>query len=433
MARLTKRLIDSIKPDEKLDIRLWHDDPRGLGVRLKPSGVKTFFYQYRSPESGKKKRYTIGQYGRLTLEQARRKAVNLADRVEGGEDPQLTKKQKRQQAKTALTITQLCDDYMRDARAGRVRYRGKPKKKSTLDIDDGRIKRHIKPLLGDRHAREVTTADVERFMDDVRLGKTATVVKTKPRGKARVTGGVFAASRTIDLLGSIFSYAVKRQIRDSNPVKGVEREPTKGRDRFLNPDEYHRFGEALDELEHEVANPTAVQAARVLALTGCRRNEIFGLKRTEIDSHHQCLRLSDTKVGQQVRPVGRVAMKLLLAACASHDTSPYVFPARRGNGHLVGVKLIRKAIAKAGLERVMIHTLRHAFSTVAHELGYSEMTIAGLLGHQVYSVTGRYAHHVDHALIAAADKVSATIAARLEGRDEAEGKVVSITGQGLRP
>ncbi len=76
-------------------------------------------------------------------------------------------------------------------------------------------------------------------------------------------------------------------------------------------------------------------------------------------------------------------MKLLLAACASHDTSPYVFPARRGDGHLVGVKLIRKAIAKAGLERVMIHTLRHAFSTVAHELGYSEMTIAGLLGHQV--------------------------------------------------
>ncbi len=45
LARLTKRLIDSIKPDEKLDIRLWHDDPRGLGVRLKPSGVKTFFYQ----------------------------------------------------------------------------------------------------------------------------------------------------------------------------------------------------------------------------------------------------------------------------------------------------------------------------------------------------------------------------------------------------
>lgn len=432
MARLTKRLIDSTKSDEKRDIRLWHDDPRGFGVRIKPSGVKTFFYQYRSPESGKKKRYTIGQYGRLTLEKARRRAVNLADRVEGGEDPQLTKKQKRQQAKTALTIARLCDDYMLDARAGRVRYRGKPKKQSTLDIDEGRIERHIKPLLGDRLAREVTTADVERFMDDVRLGKTAVVIKTKPRGKARVTGGAITASRTVDLLGSIFSYAVRRQVRDDNPVKGVEREPTKSRGRYLNPDEYRLFGEALDDLEREAANPIPIRAARVLALTGCRRNEILGLKRAEIDTHHQCLRLSDTKTGQQVRPVGRVAMKLLTAACASHDNGPYVFPASRGDGHLVGTKLIGKAFAKAGIEGATIHTLRHAFSTVAHELGYSEMTIAGLLGHQVHSVTGRYAHHVDRALIAAANRISAAIAARLEGRDEAEGKVVSIASDGRR-
>ncbi len=130
--------------------------------------------------------------------------------------------------------------------------------------------------------------------------------------------------------------------------------------------------------------------------------------------------------------MGRVAMNMLNRLCAS-DNGPHVFPASRGDGHLVGTKLIGKAFAKAGIDGATIHTLRHAFSTVAHELGYSEMTIAGLLGHHVYSVTGRYAHHVDHALIAAADKVSATIAARLEGRDEDEGKVVSITGEGRQP
>ena len=131
--------------------------------------------------------------------------------------------------------------------------------------------------------------------------------------------------------------------------------------------------------------------------------------------------------------MGRVGGRVRWAGGAGKDAGGCGVHERGGNGNLGGVKWNRKAIAKAGLERVMIHTLRHAFSTVAHELGYSEMTIAGLLGHHVYSVTGRYAHHVDHALIAAADKVSATIAARLEGRDEAEGKVVSITGQGLRP
>jgi|ETNvirenome_6_85_1030632.scaffolds.fasta_scaffold00069_42 hypothetical protein len=63
----------------------------------------------------------------------------------------------------------------------------------------------------------------------------------------------------------------------------------------------------------------------------------------------------------------------------------------------------------------------------------SELTIAGLLGHRVPSVTGRYAHHVDRALIAAADRVSATIAARLEGREGEGARVVSITDRAAVP
>ncbi len=92
----------------------------------------------------------------------------------------------------------------------------------------------------------------------------------------------------------------------------------------------------------------------------------------------------------------------------------------------MSAKLVRKAFAKAGIEGASIHTLRHAFSTVAHELGYSEMTIAGLLGHKGHSVTGRYAHHVDRALIAAADRVSAVIADRLAGKDSSEETVVDL-------
>lgn len=430
MARLTKRAIDSARRPASGDIRLWDDNPRGLGLRVKASGVRTFFFQYRSPVDFRKRRYTIGQYGAFTLEQAQAEARKLAARVADGIDPQLAKRAAKSEAlSTAVTISALCEEYLADARGGLVTYRGRPKKESTLNIDDGRVERHIKPLLGPMLARDVTGADVERFMHDVRLGKTAAVVKTGPRGKARVTGGATTASRTVDLLGSVFSYAIKRGVRTDNPVAGIERPPPVKRDRVLSPDEYARLGTALDELERAGAKGAAIRAARVLALTGCRRGEILALKRTEVDGHGQCLRLADTKAGQQVRPIGRAPMELLLVTCIG-DESPWVFPASRGDGHLVDVKTIKEAIESAKLKGVTIHTLRHAFASVANELGYSELVIGGLLGHRSHSITGRYAHHVDRALVAAADRVASVIWARLQGQEDAGAKVVSIGGEG---
>jgi integrase len=161
-------------------------------------------------------------------------------------------------------------------------------------------------------------------------------------------------------------------------------------------------------------NPVAINACRLLALTGCHRGEVFGLLKTEIDDHAQCLRLGDTKTGQQVRVVGRSAMDLLDGLDEGTD-SKFVFPASQGNGHLTDAKLFRHVCAEAGLEGVSLHMLRHSFATLALELEYSELTIAGLLGHRSHSVTSRYAHNVDRAQIAAADRVSALIARRMDG------------------
>jgi len=417
MARLTKRLIDMSKPNDGKEIRLWDEDPRGFGLRIKPSGVKTFFVQYRSPITFKKSRFTIGQYGRLTLDEARSEARKVLGCVEKGEDPVDEKKRARAHAlTTAGTVNALCDDYMRDALAGKVTYRGKAKKATTLEIDGGRINRHIKPLLGKYRVTDVTQKSVEKFMHDVRLGKTATVEKTKPRGKARVTGGDGTARRAVGLLGSIFSYAVKEGLRPDNPVTGIERAPDKKRTRSLSPDEYLSLGKSLDTLEKEGANPVAIRAIKVLVLSGCRRGEVYGLRKTEVDTHHQCFRFDDTKSGQQVRAVGRSVMDLVLTA-PEKEGVPFVFPATRSDGHLKDVKVFRKACEMAKLENVTIHTLRHSFATTANELEYSEITIAGLLGHGRHSTTARYTHLIDHALVTAADRISALIAARMEGRE----------------
>jgi integrase len=86
-----------------------------------------------------------------------------------------------------------------------------------------------------------------------------------------------------------------------------------------------------------------------------------------------------------------------------------------GDGHFIGVvRVLHRVCAKAKLDDVTPHTLRHTFASVAGELGFSELTIAGLLGHSVRGVTQSYVH-LDRALAVAADQVSAAIAQLLDG------------------
>ncbi len=427
MARLTKRKIDAAISGATNDVRLWDDDPRGFGIRIKPTGAATFFIQYTSPVTFKKVRHSIDQYGRLTLDQARDEAKDLFRLVAKGEDPAFTKRDARHDSAATITVAEFCEEYMRDAEAGIATFRGRPKKQSTLRIDRGRIDRHIKPTLGRKLVREVTRQDVERAMHDIRLGKTAKVVKTKPRGRAVVKGGAGTAKRCIAFLSAIFSYAEKLGIRPDNPVRGIELRPDGKRDRVLSPDEYRALGEAFEDLKKEGANPDAIRAYKVLALTGCRKSEIFALKKSEVDVHNKCLRLQDTKTGQQVRAIGSPAIELLIDGRNSNENdSEYVFPAVKGDGHMTDVKVFKRAREKSGLKDFSLHTLRHSFASVGLELEYSEMTIGGILGHRSHSVTARYAHHVDRSLVAAAERISLTVAQRLDGKNSGRNNIIRL-------
>ncbi|MBT4490505.1 MAG: integrase arm-type DNA-binding domain-containing protein, partial [Rhodospirillaceae bacterium] len=162
MTRLNKRKVDAEIARASKEFRLWDDDPRGLGLRIKPNGSATFFMQYQSPASFKKVRHSIGQYGRITIDQARTEAKRLYEIVAKGRDPILEKRQARHDANTALSMAGFCDDYMRDAEAGLVTYRGRAKRPSTIAVDQGRVERHIKPLLGKKLVRDITRRDIEK-------------------------------------------------------------------------------------------------------------------------------------------------------------------------------------------------------------------------------------------------------------------------------
>ena len=425
-SKLTKKLLDKQKPSAGDDYRIWDTELKGFGVRIKGSGVITFFAQFTSPETGKKTRATIGQYGRVTPDEARGGAKRIFGRVAAGVDPVRERNRARLEATAnGITVAEFCDEYIADARAGKVLYRGRPKGALTIDYDVGRIQRHIKPLIGSMLVGAATQDDIIHLYNDIRLGKTATTEKTKPRGVARVKGGETAATRTLGSLGSIFSYAVKRRLRIDNPCRGVERASDGRRDRILTPIEYRALADAFTQLESNGANPTAIAAYRALMCSGYRKSEIFGLKPTAVDYHRHCIRLDSSKSGQQVRAMGITALRVIESAAKARK-SQYVFPAKVGEGHVTDVRLFSKAVKVAGLDGITLHALRHSFASVALELEYSELTIAAMLGHRVSSVTSRYAHTVDRVVIAAADRVSQEIASRMLGDGGETAKVIDL-------
>jgi integrase len=422
MPRLTKRIIDALRPAQGADLFAWDNELRGFGVRMKPSGRASYLVQYRTAH-GRTRRYAFAKVGTVTPHQARRLAREHLAEVEQGRDPSAERHQRRE----ALTVTQLCREYLDAARKGVVATRFKrPKRPSTVAFDAGRISRHIVPLIGNRIAGELTRADVQRMADDISAGRTAAVIKTGPRGKAVVTGGAGTAARVIGLLSGIFTWAERRGlVSGPNPAWGVEKHRGEAKERGLSPEELARLGAVLRGRGAD--RPMACDAVRLIALTGLRREEACGWRWHEIDQAGHCLRLETTKTGRSTRPIGKAALHLLLTI--PRRQSEFVFPNRDGSGRADLKKAIAALFDGAGLEDARSHDLRRTFASTAAELGYSDATIAELIGHARRGVTERhYVRRPDAVLIAAADRVAAQITAVMAGNAGAEIFPIKKTG-----
>jgi len=231
-------------------------------------------------------------------------------------------------------------------------------------------------------------------------------VKTKKRGRAIVTGGKGTAARTAGLLGGIFSYAVAEGYRPDNPVKGLRRPKDRTREWRLDDAGYRKLGKCLSSAEANGERWQRVLATRVAAMTGCRLDEIEGLLKTEVDPAGMALRLSKTKDGKSIRPVGSAVIAVLKSASAKSH-SKYVFPAITSDiKHHTGLTRWLQKISSKDVPGITSHGLRHSFSSAAEDLGYSIPTIKALIGHSRASVTEGYIHKIDAALLAAADRVA---------------------------
>ncbi|WP_457492264.1 tyrosine-type recombinase/integrase [Tardiphaga sp. P5_C7] len=401
MVKLTKRTVDATDAVDA-DVFVWDDEMPGFGLRAKSTGAKSFIVQYRNA-NGRSRRLTIGRYGVLTVEEARKAAKLALAEVVRGSDPA----ESRKLARGAMTIEELATEYMEKAEKGLIlTRRGEAKSATTLYTDKGRIARHIIPLIGKRTVKDFTSSDAGRFQRDVIGGKSAVDVKTKLRGRAIVKGGKGTAARTMGLLGGIFSYAVSEGYRPDNPINGIVRPKDGTREWRLDDAGYRRLGRCLATAEANGEHWQRIMASQAATLTGCRLDEIEGLLKTQVDTVGMALRLGDTKTGKSIRPVGSAVIALLKAASAK-SKSKFVFPAvTTESKHHTGLTRWLQKVSAKDVPGITCHGLRHSFSSTAEDIGFSLPTIKALIGHARSSVTEGYIHKIDSALLVAADRIA---------------------------
>ena len=183
---------------------------------------------------------------------------------------------------------------------------------------------------------------------------------------------------------------------------------------FLTDDEFHKLGQVLNEIEAEGPEVrSAVTAIRLLMLTGCRLNEVQTLRWEDVDLEAAELRLRDGKTGARMVPLSATAVSVL-SALPRPDDNPWVIVGKKPGAHLTDLQHPwRRIRARAGLEDVRIHDLRHSFASRALALGESLPMIGKLLGHTQVQTTARYAHLANESVKASGSRVGDSIGSHI--------------------
>ena len=364
---------DDVSPGERF---LW--DPRlpCFGIRVHPSGVRSYVVQYR--ERGRTRRRVIGSVGDMERRTARRHARKLLSDVKVGlgvVDPF---------APVAAPVTLSFAAYVErfwEAQALRWKPRTQASNRKVID-------RLLIPEFGHVPLTDITRAMVLKWRDG--LGE-------RPG----------TANRSLPVLSVMMTTAETMGLRPkrSNPCRNVTRFPTKTVERFLDLAEVSRLGAVLHMVEEK--HPHDCAMIRLLLLTGARKHEIESLQWSYLDGNFA--HLPDSKTGPKTLYLGRAARDLLAALPRFHDD--WVFPDKHGTGHSeIGWPRWTRIRAKAGLSDVRLHDLRHTFASHAAMNRVTLPTIGKLLGHALLETTERYAHLGDTSVREAAGRVSGHIA-----------------------
>ncbi|NML95153.1 tyrosine-type recombinase/integrase [Novosphingobium olei] len=249
--RINKSSVDATKPGAG-EVLLWDDKLAGFGLKVTPTGVKTYLFQYRlGGRSGKTRRFTIGKHGKLTPDAARKEAERLAVLVSQGVDPQ---QQKQDNARKAVDLAfkgyaqTFVDDCLK------VRWKTSHKDGESL------LRLYATPVLGTKPLHDITRADIRAVLQ-------------KAKGKVATSRNLFAVLRRL------FRWAVSQGDIDVSPIAGMEPPPLPvRRDRVLSDQELKLAWNASAELGYPFG-----PLIRLLIITGQRVEEVSGLEWSELE------------------------------------------------------------------------------------------------------------------------------------------------------
>lgn len=413
--KITKTVLD--KWDIGEDRIMRDGELTGFLAEKYPSGNKTFFLEYVN-KYGKKRRVSIGRYGVITADQARKEAESLAAKILLQNFDPLEENAKN---KTALDVNGLLDIYFKSARFAQ-------KAPSTQKTDIGKMDGHIRPLLGKRKLETLTPDLIRKTHADIASGKTAKTTKSnKARGVHNVRGGDGAARNVIRVLRAIFNWAIDENLTTENPVTKIKLGSDGVRDSALQTaEEYERLFNALVTLEKTLQISTAAaNAIRLLALTGARRNEIAACRWSYVDMKRGVIALpaKTHKTGHGTTgktkeiPLPSAALAIL-AELERGAPDDYVFSTDDGETHVqlstdkVWAKIQKESGLPAGIAN---HALRHSLGTMLAIQGAEAAQIMAALGHTQLSTTQRYINIAKDARAQLLEQHTAGIAAALGG------------------
>jgi integrase len=384
--KISKRTVEALEPQDR-DVDHYDEDLKGFGVRVRPSGRRTYFVMMR--HRCVMRRFTIGSHGAVTAEAARLKAKQIISDLAIDKNPT----EVEEAVRNSVTVRSLGERFI----AEYIPYHLKP---STQGEYKRCVEIFINPEIGTMKLVSVERADIAKIHHQLRHIP-------------------YQANRVLGVLSIMFNLAEGWSLRPqfSNLCRGVKKYKEKKRERLLSREELRRLGEAL-RIEEEFA-PQAVACIRLLLLTGCRLDEIQTLRWSYLDLDTCLAFLPDSKTGRKTLYLGSVAVKLL-KSIPRRKNNPYVITGDIEGQHLTDMQKPWRRIRRlADLPDVRIHDLRHTFASSGVALGQGLPIIGRLLGHTQPQTTARYAHLAATPALEVADKISESLAAHIQWEDAA--------------
>ncbi len=374
--KLTDAAAARLRP-RKREYTVWDTRAAGLGVRVRPSGGKSWVLL--QDMGGRTKRVSLGPVGVKGLEEVRREChARMASPEPVGK-----------------TVRTGPVPLLRDFLAGpwkEAHFDGY--KPSTQRVARSQLAGQLLPAFGSKPLDRIGEAAIRRWFE--RYSRTA-------------PGN---ANQCLARLRQILNFAVACGHIERNSTDGIALNRRPKLTRFLSREELARLHAALDAQTRQGARQQA-DIVRLLLLTGCRRGEILGLRWSEV--REDGLALTDSKTGPRTVPLGSRARRILDRQ--PRGRSAFVFPsprnpARPRRPHLPLWDRVRK---EACIEDVRLHDLRHTMASHAVMNGVPVPVVSRLLGHSSVQMTLRYAHLADSDIQAAAERVGAAMARAMTG------------------